>query len=107
MNNASELTVVRGGYIYLAAIGCPTLRIPVETADMASSMFQQYRDRKEIGASDMKLNCGSAFAGDGTLVAKVSYNSGVWGPKGQLLQEPAAPVPTSTSRRHPRLRGPR
>jgi hypothetical protein len=106
MNIASELAVVSGGYIYLAASGCPTLKIPVESADMASAMFQQYRDRNGIGASDMKPHCGNIFADDGTLVAKVSYNGRVWTPQGQLLQEPAAPVPPPPARRHAAIPGP-
>jgi hypothetical protein len=98
MKNASELPVT-GGYIYLAASGCPTLRIPIQSADMASAMFQQYRDRNGIGASDMQPHCGSIFAGDGTLVAKVSYNGRVWTPQGLLLQEPPAPEPVPASPR--------
>jgi hypothetical protein len=77
-----------GGYIYLAAGGCAILRIPVESADMASAMFQRYRDQNCIGASDMKTGCGNIYANDGTLVAKVSYNGRIWDAKGQLLQEP-------------------
>jgi hypothetical protein len=103
MTNASKLAVVSGGYIYLAASGCPTLKIPVESADMASAMFQQYRDRNGIGASDMKSDCGSIFADDGTLVAKVSYNGRVWNPQGKLLQEPPATPspPRRISKREP------
>ncbi len=87
MNDACELPV-GNGYIYLSASGCPTLKIPVKSADVASAMFQQYRDQNEIGASDMNADCGSIFADDGTLVAKVSYNGRVWSPQGKLLQEP-------------------
>jgi hypothetical protein len=96
MNDGSKL-LVSGGYIYLAATGCPTLRISVQSADMASAMFRQYRDRNGIGASDMKSDCGSIFADDGTLVAKVSYNGRVWNPEGKLLQEPPASVPLAPS----------
>jgi hypothetical protein len=92
MNNESDRPV-SGGYIYLAASGCPTLKIPIESADMASAMFQQYRDRNGIGASDMMPHCGSIFADDGTMVANVSYNGRVWNPEGRLLQEPPAPEP--------------
>jgi hypothetical protein len=101
MNGAIELTA-SSGYIYLAATGCPTLKIPVQSADMASTMFQQYRDRNGIGASDMKPDCGSIFAGDGTLVAKVSYNGRVWSPEGLLLQEPPLPTPVQPSGRRNR-----
>jgi hypothetical protein len=97
MNNAGQLPVCGGYSIYLAASGCPTLKIPVQSADMASAMFQRYRDWNGIGASDMKLDCGSVFANDGTLVAKVSYNGRVWNPQGKLLQEPPASVPVTPS----------
>ena len=50
-----------GGYIYLAANGCPTLRVPVESADMASVVFQRYRDQNGIGVSDLKRNCGNIY----------------------------------------------
>lgn len=76
-----------GGYIYLAASGCPTLRIPVASADMASAMLLAYCGRYDIGASEMKAGCGNIHADDGTLVAVVSYNGRVWTPDGVLLQE--------------------
>ena len=79
----------RGGYLYLAAAGCPTLRVPVESADMASAMFRRYRDQNGIGASDLKRNCGNIYTTDGHLVARVSYNGRVWDPHGVLLQESA------------------
>lgn len=75
------------GYIYLAASGCRTLKVPVESADMASAVFQRYRDENGIGASDLKQNCGNIYASDGKLVARVSYNGRIWDPQGQLLQE--------------------
>jgi hypothetical protein len=34
-----------GGFLYLAADGCPTLRIPVASADAASALLSRYRDR--------------------------------------------------------------
>jgi hypothetical protein len=103
VKTASEL-MTSGGYIYLAAIGCPTLKIPVQSADMASAMLEQYRDRNGIGASDMKPHSGSIFADDGTLVARVSYNGRVWSPQGMLLQEPQPPVPAHPLRSLPRKR---
>ncbi len=77
------------GYLYLAADGCPTLWIPVDSADMASVLFAQFRDKHGIGASEMKVGCGNIHTADGTLVARVSYNGRVWTPEGILLQEPA------------------
>jgi hypothetical protein len=105
MNGAREL-ITSGGYVYLAASECPTLKIPVESADMASAMFQQYRDRNAIGASDMKPHCGSIFTDDGTLVANVSYNGRVWTPEGLLLQGPPEAMDIPPARRRSRKRGP-
>jgi hypothetical protein len=76
------------GYLSLAADGCPTLKIPVDSATMASALLSRYRDHFGIGASDMKEGCGDIRADDGTLVARVSYNGRVWTPGGRLLQEP-------------------
>jgi hypothetical protein len=98
MNDPSELPSA-GGYVYLAATGCPTLKIPVQSADMASAMFEQYRDRNGLGASDLKPQCGSIFAHDGTLVARVSYNGRVWSPDGTLLQEPSTSLSVITPSR--------
>lgn len=76
------------GYIYLAAVGCPTLRVPVDTANMASAMLTHYRDKYELAASDMQEGCGNIYQNDGELVARASYNGRVWAPDGRLLQEP-------------------
>jgi hypothetical protein len=76
------------GYLYLAADGCPTLRIPVDSADRASALFAQYRDQHGIGSSEMSERCGNIHATDGVLIARVSYNGRVWTPDGTLLQEP-------------------
>jgi hypothetical protein len=81
MTNAS-------GYVYLTAIGAPTAKIPVATADQASAIFARYRDQFGLGASDLHERCGNIYAKDGTLVAKVSYNGRVWTPDDRLLQEP-------------------
>ena len=76
------------GYVYLSADGCPTLRVPVASADMASALLTAYRDKYGIGASDMNDGSGNVIAEDGTLVARVLYNGRVWTPEGTLLQEP-------------------
>lgn len=77
------------GYLYLAAVGARTEKVPVDTADRASAVFARYRDRYALGASDLHERCGNIYASDGTLVAKVSYNGRVWTPDDRLLQEPA------------------
>lgn len=74
-------------YLSLAARGCPTLRIPVDSADMASAMLAHYRDKHGIAASDMSAGCGNISTDAGELIPAVSYNSRVWNPKGELLQE--------------------
>lgn len=76
------------GYVYLAALGAPTVKVPVNTADEASALFGRYRDQYGLGASDLHDRCGNIYANDGTLVARVSYNGRVWNPQGELLQEP-------------------
>ena len=107
-NSALRRPIKPNGYLLLAAEGCASLKIAVQSADMASVMFQQYRDRNGIGASDMKSGCGSIFAEDGTLVAKVSYNGRIWSPQGELLQEPPALLPaTPPPRRRGSKSGPR
>jgi len=58
-------------------------------------MLAQYRDRYDIGASDMAEGCGNIYADDGALVARVSYNGRVWTPDGILLQEPIKVVDAS------------
>lgn len=77
------------GYVVLTAAGSPTLRIPVDTADMASAMLLHYCDKHCLGASDLGERCGDVYDDNGTLVARVSYNGRVWAPDGTLLQEPA------------------
>jgi hypothetical protein len=83
----SNLTMARGGYIYLAADGCPTLKVPVSSADMASAVLGKYRDENGLGSSAFNARCGNVYTNDGKLVARVSYNGRVWNPKGELLQD--------------------
>jgi hypothetical protein len=45
-------------YIHLAAIGAPTLDIPIQFADQASRLFCAYREKYQFGASGMKPGCG-------------------------------------------------
>ena len=71
-----------GGYLLLAAGGCPTLRIPVDSADMASAQFAAYRERYCLAASDLGPGCGDIRGNDGRVVAWVSYNARVWTPDG-------------------------
>jgi hypothetical protein len=76
------------GYLFLAADGCPTLKVPVTSADAAASLFARYRDHCGIGASGMKEGCGNIYTHEGTIVARVSYNGRIWTADSILLQEP-------------------
>ena len=78
------------GYLLLTAEGCPTLKLPVTSADAAASLFARYRDYYGIGASDMKEGCGNICSHEGTAIARVSYNGRIWTLGGILLQEPPA-----------------
>ena len=64
------------GYVYLPVRGCPTLRIPVESADVASAMFVHYREKYAPAASDLSDGYGNIYTDAGDLVAVVSYNAG-------------------------------
>ena len=76
-----------GGYIYLAAVGCPSFKIPVESADMAAAQMRGYVDHNGLGSSDLKRDCGNIYTDAGELVARVSYNGRVWDLAGGLLQD--------------------
>jgi len=75
------------GYLVLAAVGAPLLRVPVTTADQAVAAWQQYRDGYGLGASHLKRGCGEIRSNAGALVARVSYNGRVWAPDGRCLQD--------------------
>lgn len=73
--------------IYLAAIGAPTLRIPVRFADEASKLFSAYRDLYAFGASEMKPGCGNIYNSEDLLVGRISYNGRIWDANGDLIIE--------------------
>jgi hypothetical protein len=81
------VSITVAGYIYLAADGCPTLNIAIDSADMASAQLRGYIEHNALGCSDLKENCGNVYSSDGELVAKVSYNGRVWDLEGTLLQD--------------------
>lgn len=62
----------------LAAIGAPSLEVPVQIADEASSLFTAYRDRYGLGASDLKSGCGDIYDSANSLVGRISYNGRIW-----------------------------
>ena len=51
--------------LYLAAEGCPTLRIRVRDSEAASVVFSKYRDSYGLGASAMKPGCGNVYGPSG------------------------------------------
>jgi len=73
--------------LYLAAEGCPTLRIHVRDSESASFLLSRYRDSYGLGASDMKPNCGNVYDSSGTVVAHISYNGRAWNERGELVHE--------------------
>jgi hypothetical protein len=102
MENA--ITKAAGGYIYLAAVGCRTFKIPVESADMAAAMLCRYRDSNGLGSSQFKARCGNVYTDSGVLVAKVSYNGRVWSSKGELLQDNGCGLPVPEGYRSAEIR---
>jgi membrane-bound ClpP family serine protease len=65
-------------YIHLAAVGAPTLDIPVRYADEASKLFSLYRDKYGFGASEMEAECGSIYDCQNRRVGRISYNGRIW-----------------------------
>ncbi len=81
----SEAITIRGGYLKLAAVGCPTLHFPVNDAKQIVKIWELYRDTYGIGASDMKDGCGDLIATDGSVVARISYNGRIWDASGRRI----------------------
>jgi len=73
--------------LYLAAEGCPTLRIRVRDSESASILFAKYRDSYGLGASDLKCNCGNVYDSKGVVIAHISYNGRAWNERGELMHE--------------------
>lgn len=74
--------------VYLAAKGCKTLRFSVSSLAQASKALTSYRDLFNLGASDLKRNCGNVYGADGkTVVAHISYNGRAWSADGKTLLE--------------------
>jgi hypothetical protein len=65
-------------HIHLAALGAPTLDIPVRYADEASKLFSVYRDRYGFGASEMEAECGRIYDSQDRTVGRISYNGRIW-----------------------------
>lgn len=82
----TEMTAA-SGYIYLAAVGCPTLKIAVESGDMAAGQMLGYCRRYNLGVSALKRGCGDIRTKDGVTIARVSYNGRVWTTDGEMLQD--------------------
>jgi len=85
--DATQLAQQESWMLYLAAKGCPTLRIRVPDSESASLLFAKYRDYYGIGASEMKRNCGNVYDSTGDVIARISYNGRVWNERGELMHE--------------------
>lgn len=84
---ATQPTQQKEWLLYLAANGCPTLRIRVPDSESASFLFTNYRDSYCLGASDMKRNCGNVYDSTGAVIAHISYNGRAWYERGELMHE--------------------
>jgi hypothetical protein len=73
-------------HIHLAASGAPTLDIPVQFADEASKILSAYREKYELGASEMKAQCGNIYNTRNRLVGRISYNGRIWNANGNLVE---------------------
>lgn len=89
--NATQLKQHETWLLYLAAEGCPTLRIPVRDSESASLLFAKYRDSYGLGASDMKRDCGNVYDSAGAVIAHISYNGRAWNERGELIHEACQP----------------
>lgn len=85
--NATQMTQKESWVLYLAAKGCPTLRISVSDSETASFLLTQYRDFYGLTASDMKRRCGNVYDSKGIMIAHISYNGRVWNERGELMHE--------------------
>ncbi len=81
----SEAIALCSGYLRLAAVGCPTLRVPVNDAEQIVRIWERYRDENGIGASDMQSGCGDLVAADGSVVARIFYNGRIWDVNGRRI----------------------
>jgi len=72
-------------YIHLAAYGAPSLDVPVRYADEASRVFAAYREKSDLGASDMNARCGIIYDAQNRIVARISYNGRIWDTEGNLV----------------------
>ena len=73
--------------LYLAAKGCPTLRLRVPDSQAASYLFGKYRESYGFGASEMRRNCGHVYDSTGAVIARISYNGRAWNERGELMHE--------------------
>jgi len=73
-------------YIHLAASGAPSVNMPVKYADEAARAFSAYREKYDLGASEMDVLCGNVYDSQNRLVARISYNGRVWDPDGNPVE---------------------
>ena len=88
MTNTLQLCNESPCVLYLAATGCKTLRFSVTSLAQASQAFVAYRELYNLGASQLKRNCGAIYGQDGkTVVARISYNGRAWSADGKTMLE--------------------
>lgn len=96
----NELIVKEGGYLYLAAYGCPTVKVPVTDAHQARKAWESYRDGYGIGGSDLKRGCGDIRTNKNKTIARVSYNGRIWNMDGECILDIDGGMPLSEGFRY-------
>lgn len=85
--NQQTMQTAAGGYIVLSARGFKTIKVPVRTAEEASTIWWLFVKKNELAGSDLKRDSGEIRSNQGELVARVSYNGRVWTPDMRRLLE--------------------
>lgn len=80
--SATALVPKQGGdgkhYVHLSGEGAPTMNVRIDYADQASAVVQLYRDKYDLGSSQMGEGAGEIFDPGGKQIGHVSYNGRVW-----------------------------
>jgi hypothetical protein len=91
---ANDLKPALRGFLKLAAIGQPTLKLPITDAAQASAAMAKYIHPDAytwLGMSQMKRGCGDLIeASTGKKVAHVAYNGRIFDLDNNLLFDPSA-----------------
>jgi hypothetical protein len=87
LETAQPIATDASGYIVLSARGLKTIKVPVRTAEQASTIWWLFVKKNELAGSDLKRDSGEIRSNAGELVARVSYNGRVWAPDMRRLLE--------------------